>query len=129
VKRAKGDRGGIVLGWLGKLTLTLGVLALVGFDALSLVQARLQAGDRAATAATAAAQDFATSRDLQHAFDAAYATVAGGDSIETGTFRVAADGAVTLRLHHGAVTLLVAKVPALRSWTDAVGTGEGRPSP
>jgi hypothetical protein len=127
VTRVTGDDGDIVLGWLTRLTLALGLLALVGFDALSLVQARVQAADRAGTAAAAAAQDFATSRDLQHAFDAAYATVGDGDTIETGTFRVAPDGTVTLRLHHEAATLLVAKVPVLRPWADAVGTGRSRP--
>lgn len=121
------DRGDIVLGWLTKLVVILGVLGLLAFDGISLVQARIQAADRATTAAIAAADEYRSSRDVQKAYDAAHATVVGSDTIETSTFRVDATGTVTLRLHHEATTLLVQRIPPLRSWTDAVGTGSGRP--
>src|SRR5438552_3888444 len=52
------DRGDIVLGWLTKLIVVLGVLGLLGFDAISLVQSRFQASDRATTAASAAADSY-----------------------------------------------------------------------
>jgi hypothetical protein len=125
---SRGDRGDIVLGWLTKLIVVLGVLGVLAFDGISLAQARFQAADHATTAASAAADDYKTNHDVQKAYDAAYATLSGTDTIETKTFQVAADGTVTLRLHHEATTLLVQRIGALKHWTDAVETGEGRPA-
>jgi hypothetical protein len=122
------DRGDVVLGWLTKLVVILGVLGLVAFDGISLAQARFQAADHATTAASAAADDFKTSHDLQKAYNAAYATVTGNDTIETKTFQVATDGTVTLRLHHEATTLILKHIGPLKHWADAVETGEGRPA-
>lgn len=123
----RGDRGDIILGWLTKLALVLSVLGVLGFDAVSLVQARFQAGDRATSAAGAAAAEYASSKDLQKAYNAAFATTVDGDTIETESFNVAADGAVTLRLHHEATTLLVHRISPLRKYVDAVGDGTARP--
>ncbi len=122
----RGDRGDIVLGWLTKLVIVLGVLGLVGFDAIAVAQAHIQAEDRAGTAARAAADSYQTSRSTQQAYDAALATVVDGDTIETSTFAVAADGTVSLRLHHHATTLLLHKIGPLADQAEAVGTGEAR---
>jgi hypothetical protein len=123
----RSDRGDIVLGWLTRLVAVLGVFGLLAFDGVALVQSRFQADDRATTAASAAATAYASTHDAQQAFDAAYATVVDGDTIETGTFAVAADGSVSLRLHHEAVTMLLQRVAPLRKYADAVGTGTARP--
>jgi Tfp pilus assembly protein PilV len=125
--RVRGDRGDIVLGWLSKLVVVLGLLGLVAFDGISLAQARFQAADRATTAASAAAEDFRTNHDLQKAYNAAFATVSGADTIETKTFTVSTDGTVKLRLHHEATTLIVHRIGPLKKWTDAAETGEARP--
>ena len=124
--RIDGDRGDIVLGWLTKLVVIIGLLGLVGFDGVSLAQARFQAADRATTAADAAADSYATTKTLQTAFNAAYATTRDGDVIETKTFTVEPDGTVRLRLHHTATTLLLHRVKALQHYADAVGSGTAR---
>jgi type II secretory pathway pseudopilin PulG len=124
----RGERGDIVLGWLTRLVVVLAVLGTIAFDGVSLAQARFQAADRATTAANAAADAYKASRDVQTAFNAAYATLSPGDTIETQTFTVAADGTVTLRLHHQAPTLLVSKIGPLKHWQDAVETGEAKPA-
>ena len=121
--RIDGDRGDIVLGWLTKLVVIIGLVGLVGFDGVSLAQARFQAADRATTAADAAADSYATTKTLQTAFNAAYATTRDGDVIETKTFTVEPDGTVRLRLHHTATTLLLHRVKALQHYADAVGSG------
>lgn len=126
--RVREDRGDVVLGWLTKLVVILGVLGIIGFDGISLVQARFQAADRATTAAAAAAEDYKSNHDLQKAYNAAFATLSGDDTIETKTFRVAANGTVMLRLHHPASTLVVKRISPLEHLTDAVETGEGRPA-
>lgn len=125
--RVRGDRGDVVLGWLTKLVVVLGLLGLLGFDGISLTQAKFQAADRANTAASAAAGEYRSSHDLQKAFNAAYATVQDDDTIETKTFSVSADGTVKLRLHHEATTLIVRRIGPIKDWADAVGDGEGHP--
>jgi hypothetical protein len=122
------DRGDIVLGWLTKLVVALGLLGILGFDAISLVQARVQAADHATTAASAAADEYRSTHDVQKAYNVASAIVGGLDTIETKTFRVDADGRVTLRVHHEATTLVVRHIPPIRDWADAVGTGKALPS-
>jgi len=121
------ERGDIVLGWLTKLVVVVGVLGVIGFDAISLAQARFQAADRATAAATAAASSYAATKDVQKAYDAAFATVTGTDTIETKTFRVQPDGTVELRLHHTGTTLLVEKIGPLKKYAEAVSTGKGKP--
>jgi hypothetical protein len=125
--RVHGDRGDIVLGWLTKLVVALALLGLVAFDGISLVQARFQAADRATTAANAAADSYKASKNVQLAYNAAVATLNTGDTIETKTFSIASTGVVTLRLHHKATTIIVARIGPLKHWIDAVETGEGSP--
>ena len=128
VMRVHGDRGDIVLGWLTKLAVVLGVLGVIAFDGIAIAQAHFQAADRATTAAAAAADEYKASHDLQKAYNAAFATINGDDTIETKTFQVADDGTVTLRLHHIATTLVIRHVGPLKHYADAVETGEGRPA-
>lgn len=125
--RISGDRGDIVLGWLTKLVVILGVLGVLGFDGIALTQARVQAADRATTAAVAAADDYRANHDAQRAFDAAYATLVDPDSIETKSFAISPDGTVRLRLHHTATTLVLHRIRALSHFAEAVETGEARP--
>ena len=124
----QGDRGDIVLGWLTKLVVILGALGLVGFDLIAVGQGHLQATDRADTAARAAAENYQTSRNTQQAFDAAYATLVDGDTIEPSTFAVTPAGAVALRLHHEVTTLLVEKIGPLRDRASIVAAGTAAPA-
>lgn len=124
-----GERGDIVLGWLAQLALVLGVTGLLAVDAVALAQSRVQATDHARTAAEAAQQAYASSHNLQTAFDAAWATLPPADTIETGTFTATPDGAVSLRLHHPANLPLLDLVPAVRRWSAAVGSATARPTP
>jgi hypothetical protein len=125
--RVRGDRGDVVLGWLTKLAVVLGLLGLVAFDGISLVQGHFQAADRATTAAAAAADDYKVNHDVQKAYNAAFATVTGDDTIETKTFGVDQEGTVTLRLHHIATTLVIGRIGPLKKYADAAETGTGRP--
>jgi len=122
-----GDRGGIVLGWLTKLVVIMAVVGVLGFDLIAIGQAHLQASDRATTAARAAAESYQSTRNTQQAFDAAYATLVGGDTIEPSTFTVDAGGAVSLRLSHSVTTLLVEKIGPLRNQATATATGQAKP--
>lgn len=128
VMRVAGDRGDIVLGWLTKLAVALGALGLIAFDGIAVAQAHFQAADRASTAALAAADEYKGSHDVQKAYNAAFATVSGDDTIETATFKVAADGTVTLRLHHVVTTLVLRHIGPAKHWAEAIETGQARPA-
>lgn len=126
-RRVRGDRGDIVLGWLTKLVVVLSALGLIGFDVIAVVQTHFQAEDRAGTAARAAAEAYQANPSTQRAYDAAYATLDVGESIETTTFRVTPDGAVSLRLRREATTLLLHRIGPLADRAVAVGTGQAKP--
>ena len=122
-----GERGDVGLGWLTRLTVSLTLLALVGFDAVSLGAARFQAEDHAQTAARAAAESYQGSRDVQRSYDAALAAVAPSpDTIDVESYLIGPDGSVTLRLRRQVPTLLVEKVPALRDWATVTRTVTSR---
>jgi hypothetical protein len=127
VRGPRGEQGDVVLGWLTKLAVVLGILGLIAFDGISLAQARFQAADHATTAAIAAADDYKANHDLQLAYNAALATLGADETIEAKTFQILTDGTVTLRLHHTATTLIVSRIGPLKHWAEAVETGEGRP--
>lgn len=122
-----GDRGDIVLGWLTKLVVTLAVLGVIGFDAISLVSTRFQTEDHAQSAARAASETYKSGKDLQAAYDAAVAEVVEhGDTVDATTFAIAPDGAVTLTLQALAPTMLLEKVGPLRDWAQVETTVTGR---
>ncbi|MCW2680118.1 MAG: hypothetical protein JWM62_1519 [Frankiales bacterium] len=124
-----GDRGDIVLGWLTKLVLTLGVLGVIGFDLVSLGAARFQAEDHAQAAVRAADESWESAKDLQTAYDAALAEVLEhGDSIDPQTFTVGQDGSITLTLHRTAPTMLVKKIGPARNWAEVDVTVSARPA-
>lgn len=123
------ERGDIVLGWLTRLTASLALLGLVGFDAVSLCAARFQAEEHAQQAARAAVESYAGSRDVQRSYDAALAVVApSGDTIDVESYLIGSDGSVTLRLRRKVATLLIEKVPPLRDWATTTSTVTGRPA-
>jgi len=129
VRARRDDVGAVVLGWFTKLVLVLGVLGLLGFDGISLLRTDFSAADQASTTASAAADAYKSSHDVQLSYNAALAAVAGnGDTIETTTFAVAPTGAVSLVLHRTAATLWMKDVGPLRGWTDISAKGEGAPT-
>ena len=112
----QGDRGDIVLGWLTRLVVVLGIAGLIGFDLVSLGVGRLQAEDRAATAARAGVSAFRDTQDVQKAYEAALATLDDtvADHLPPEDFSVAEDGSVTLTVVHTSATLIAEKVGPLR---------------
>lgn len=118
-----------MIGWLSRLALTLGLFALVAFDGVALMTATVSASDQATTAASAAADSYRTAHDIQAAYDAAVAAVAGdGDTVETTSFHVGPDGHVSLRLRKTAATLWLQRVGPLEHYRHVSASGEGAPS-
>ncbi len=124
------DRGDIVLGWLTKLTVVLAVVGLIGFDLIALGVNRMQAEDRAGTAARAAVSSYSSSKNVQQAYDAAVGTLDDEvtDRIDPGSFTVDSDGGVTLTLERETTTFLVEKIGPIRDWATATATRTARPA-
>lgn len=124
-----GDRGDIVLGWLTRLAVVLGVLGVIGFDLVSLGVGRLHAEDRAQEAARAAVRSYGVDQNLQLAYESALTQLDPlEDGIAPGEFAMAPDGAVTLTVQHTAPTLLVEKIGPIRTWATSRATVTGRPA-
>lgn len=123
------DHGGIVLGWLTKVAVSLAVVGVVGFDVASLGSGAFQAEDHAQRAARAAANAWQGDKRVQVAYDAALdEVVRDGDTIDAGSFSVAANGAVTLTLRREVPTLLVQRVAPLRDRALLTATVTGVPA-
>lgn len=122
-----GDRGGIVLGWLLRVTLVLVVTAVIAFDGISVGLAKIGATDDATAAATAASEAWQSSpRDPTTALHAASATAtAHGEQVLPG-MTIAADGTVELRLRRVANTILLQRVPPLARFGQVVAVGSAR---
>lgn len=120
----------MVLGWLTKLVVVLTVLGVLGLDGFAWASARFSAQDSAEQAGRAAVSTWEQTKNLQSAYDAAHAEVAGsGDTIETASFRAAPDGAVTLTLHREVPTLVLHRVAPLRHLTSLTTTVVTQPAP
>lgn len=125
------DRGDIVLGWLTRLSVTLALLGLVGFDLISLAAGRFQVQDHASTAALAAQTSWHDTKNVQASYDAGLKALADAgaaqDQIDPNTFSVGPDGTVTLTVTHRVATLLVERIGPTRSWAVERATASSPP--
>ncbi len=111
------DRGDVLLGWLVRLVVVLGVLAVVAFDLISIGSARLTAQDQAQAAARAAADSWAGAHDPQRAFDSAVESARAADPadrVDPAGFSIDATGHAHLTVSRTARTLVVRRVGPLR---------------
>lgn len=122
------DSGSIVVGWLARLVMLFGVLGLLAFDGFTVIVATFGASDDATVAASAAADAYKTTKNVQSAYDAAVNALGGKpDTVETKTFSVAPDGAVTLTVDRSPLTLWMHRIGPTRGWTHVSQSGTGKP--
>lgn len=127
--RRRGEHGEVVLGALSKLVVSLTAVAVLGFDAVSLVVTPFSAEDAAVEAARAAALTYRDSRNLQLAYETALASVTDdGGTIDPTSFLLGADGSITLTLQSEATTLLAHRVERLDDWRTVATTTSARPA-
>jgi hypothetical protein len=120
------DAGSIVLGWLVRVAVVLGVLGVLAFDGIALGTAHLSLADQATTAAQAASDRWIASHDVQAAYDAAVASAREAnpdDTVRTDDFTVTPDGHVTLTLEREAHSLVLRSLPMTRAWVHVVESG------
>jgi hypothetical protein len=103
----EGERGSVVLGWLTRLTVTLALLGLIGFEVLSVVVVKVQVEDIGRSAAHEALVNYKATRDPNMAYQAASASAEGqGAQIKRKTFQIS-DESVTFQLEKVAPTLFM----------------------
>jgi hypothetical protein len=111
----RGDRGDIVLGWLTKLVVALGVVAVIGFDGVEVGLAKVQIQDQANEVAVAARDAYADHHDLNVALKAAETKALEDDPanvIVKGSLVVEPNGTVSLQLTRPIHTVLAHYLPA-----------------
>jgi hypothetical protein len=122
------DSGSIVIGWLTRLVALFALLGFLAYDGFMVVQANVGASDDASTAARAAADAFAGTKNVQTAYNAAANAVAEKhDVVETKNFSIDSTGTVTLTVDRTATTLWMHRLGPLKKWTEVRQTGSGTP--
>lgn len=122
------DDGTIVLGWLTRLVAVFAVLGLLAYDGVSVLVATVGAADDAGTAASAAADTYQSTHDVQKAYQAAVQAVPSQDAIDPADFAVAPGGKVTLTVERTPTTLWLQHVGPLKKWTTVAQGGSGTPA-
>lgn len=123
------DRGGIVLGWLTKIAVLLGVAGLALFDAISIGSTTMTVQDQGSYAARAASETWQATHSLQQAYDSAVAAAREQDPanvVATKGFRVDPDGTVHLRVSRDASTLVVVRIGPIERWAHVSRDAAGR---
>lgn len=122
------DRGDIVLGWLTKVVVTLSVLGVLGFDGISLLQARVRVADTADNAALAARDAWQDTHNGQLAYAAAESTAAeSGDTVPVKGVVIEPDGAVSVEVNGTASTFVLRHISKLKKLANVTGRGRARP--
>src|SRR3954447_24409677 len=89
------DNGAIVLGWLTRLTVVLGLIGVLAFDVISLTVTRLGVADDATAAAIAASRSYQETHSVDRAYEAAMDSARStnpADTIAAGSFNINPDG-------------------------------------
>ncbi|HVF04981.1 MAG TPA: hypothetical protein VNA20_09085 [Frankiaceae bacterium] len=122
------DRGGMIVGYFTKIAVTFALVAVVGFDAISVGVARFKVEDSAVATAAVAAERWNDTKDPTQALTAAvnYAED-NGVEVDQESFGIATDGTVTLTVTKQATTLLLFRTKRTGGWTQASATGSAKP--
>lgn len=107
VRACRGDDGSIVFGWLGRVTVALALIGLIGFEVLSIAVTQVGIADAGATAGDRALTVYAETKDPNAAFLAAdqYVTSQGAVLVKK-SFQISPES-VTFEVKKTAPTLLL----------------------
>ena len=114
------DRGGIVLGWLTKLTVFLAIAGILLFDAISVGSTKATLADQAALSARSASEMWQQSKDVRKSFAEAQREAAEqnpSNVVLSKGFRIDSDGTVHVVLRREASTLVLYRWSKTRAWT------------
>ncbi|HEY5456709.1 MAG TPA: hypothetical protein VIJ96_14690 [Acidothermaceae bacterium] len=122
------DTGDVILSWLTRVVLVIAVIAVVGFDGLSIAVAHVSAQDDANSAAAAAATAWVSDKGaLAPTLLAAQNSASQHDeTVLPNSLSVGTDGTVHLKLVRDASTLVIRHIGPLRSWATVIVKGSGK---
>jgi hypothetical protein len=121
-RRPSGDRGGIVLGWLTRITLIFTILGVVGFEVLSVAVTHVQVQDIGQSAGQDAIASYQQSRNPVLAYEAASAYAEGHEARIIKKSFVIDDQSVSFDLVKVAPTLLMFRWDKLAKYTEVTRT-------
>ncbi|MEO6713154.1 MAG: hypothetical protein ABIM89_06965 [Mycobacteriales bacterium] len=111
------ERGDIILGWFTRVAVFLMLIGIVAFECISLVTARVNGADLAGQIASAAADAYAQSKDVDTAYAAAETkAIEGHAEISRDTFVVRRDGSVDVEVQKTATTLFLYRTDTTAKW-------------
>ncbi len=113
------ERGDVVLGWFAKVGGVIAVLAVVGFDGISVATTRLAVEDDAGTAALAASETWQGGHGVRASLISAEQTAGSANPanvVDPKGFLIDADGTAHVTVRREAVTLVIKRVGAIRGW-------------
>ena len=115
--RSLTDAGGIIVGWLLKVSLAIVVVAVLGYDLLSVAYTAVAVEDDArAVARSAATSVFAQESPEQMLLRAEDTAASRGVDITDSTVSVTEEGAVVVTVSRTANTLVLKHIPPLRDY-------------
>jgi hypothetical protein len=123
------DRGDIVMGWLTKIVLVLGIAGLGLFDALSIGSTAVSLSDQGQYAAREASEVWQQTDSVQKSYDAAVATAASQNAqnvVDPESFRIDRDNTVHLRIERTATTIVLHHWGRTASWAVLEREAKGR---
>jgi len=123
------DRGGIVLGWLAKLTVAIALVGILLFDAISVGSTAATVADQGSYAAHEASATWDKTKDIQQAYLAAAAAAAEQNAenvVSTKDFTVDPDGTVHLVVSRVAPTLVLFRWDRTAEWAHVSREAQGR---
>jgi hypothetical protein len=128
VTEARTDAGSIVVGWLVKVALVLTIFGISAFDAVAVGSAHLTTTDDANSAASAAAADFQSTRNVASATSAAADAITNpSEEIVPGSLVIAPDGSVTVSVQRKITTAVMYRIGPLKKYTVIRVKGEATP--
>ncbi|HWL36045.1 MAG TPA: hypothetical protein VNQ77_07605 [Frankiaceae bacterium] len=123
----RNDRGGVIVGYFTKITMVLLVFSVLCFDAVSVGAARIGVEDTARAAASEGAEAYAQTKSVAAAYKAAVETAEEhGATVVKKTFKVDAEGVVSLRVEKEATTLLLYRTKKTSTWAQVGASSRGR---
>ncbi len=119
VRTDSGERGDIVLSWLSKLVVILGLAGIVLFDAISVGVTATTLTDQGNYAAREASEVYQSTKSVQKAYETAVVTSTESNplnTIDTSSFRIDEDGTVHLTISREATTLVLHRWSRTAGW-------------
>lgn len=117
--RSVDERGGIIVGWLTRLTLVFGVAGIFLFDAISVGSTAMQLSDTGTLAAREASEVWQQTGNVQTAYDAAVAQAKEQNEanvIPPKSFTIDAENTVHLTIRRTAPSLLLHRWDRTADW-------------